>query len=88
MSDHIPLTVTIPIVEEYIQTKKQMIIKDSDEEKMLIKELIKSISSINTSDLLNIILLKNAVLTLACSMKRIWEENLKIINITKHSKSW
>jgi len=88
MSDHIPLTVTIPIVEEYIQTKKQMIVKDSDEEKMLIKELIKSISSINTSDLLNIILLKNAVLTLACSMKRIWEENLKIINITKHSKSW
>ena len=88
MSDHAPFTVTIPIVKEHIQTKKRIIVKDSDEEKMFIEELIKSISSINISDLLNVDLLKNPVLTLTHSMKRIWKENLKVVNITKHSKSW
>jgi len=71
MLDHAPLTITIPIVKEHIQTKKRMIVKDSDEEKMFIEELIKSISSINTSDLLNVDLLKNPVLTLTHSIKRI-----------------
>jgi len=65
-----------------------MNIKDSNEEKAFVKELIKAISLINTSNLSNADLLENIVLTLACFMKRIWEENLKVINITKHSKSW
>ena len=88
MSDHAFLTVTIPIIKVYIQTKKQMIVKDNDEEKTFIEELIKSISSIDTSNLLNVDLLENIVLILACSIERIWEENLKVINIIKHSKSW
>jgi len=65
-----------------------MNIKDSNEEKAFVKKLIKAISLINTSNLSNADLLENIVLTLACFMKRIWEENLKVINITKHSKSW
>ena len=39
--------------------------------KTFVEELIKFISSIDTSNLLNIDLLKNIVLTLTCSMKRI-----------------
>jgi len=87
-SDYAPLTITILIVKEYIQTKKQMIVKDSDEKKTFINDLIKTIRSINISDSLDVKSLENVVLTLAHSMEKIWEENSKIINITKHSKSW
>ena len=88
ISDHAPLIITIPIIKEHIQTKKQMIVKDSDEEKTFIEKLIKTISSINTSNLSNVDSLKNVVLTLTCSIERIWKENLKVVNITKHFKSW
>ena len=88
MSYHTPLTTTIPIVKEYIQTKKQIIVEDSNEEKTFVEELIKTISLIDTSDLLNVNLLKNIILTLACSIERIWKENSKVINIIKHFKSW
>ena len=48
-----------------------MIIKNSNEEKAFVEKLIKAISSIDTSNLSNINLLKNIILTLACSMERI-----------------
>jgi len=65
-----------------------MIVKDRDKEKTFVNEIIKTISSINTNNLLDVELLENVVLTLTHSMKRIWEENSKVVNITKHSKSW
>ena len=60
-SDHAPLTVTIPIVEEYVHNKKYSIIKGSVEEKSFIKDLIKNIRTINTSNLTNIDSLENIV---------------------------
>ena len=64
-----------------------MIVKNSDEEKVFINNLIKTIRSIDTSDLLDVESLENVVLTLVCFMERIQEENLKIVNITMHSKT-
>ena len=87
-SDHTSFTITILIFEEYIQNKKRMIVKNSDEEKTFVNNLVKAIKLINISNLLNVKLLKNIVLSFARSIERIWEENLKMVNITKHSKSW
>ena len=45
-SDYAPLIISIPIIEEHIQTKKQIIIKDSEEERIFVKELIGAIKDI------------------------------------------
>jgi len=78
----------IPIVEEYIQTRKQMIVKDSEEESVFVKKLIEAFKDIDMSDLSNIEQLENVILSLVNSIERIWVKNSKSVNITKHSKSW
>ena len=60
-SDHAPLTVTKPIIEEYVYNKKYSIIKGSVEEKSFIKDLIKDIRTINISNLTDIDSLENIV---------------------------
>jgi len=70
ISDHIFLTITIPIVEEHFQTKKCMIVKNSGKEKLFIKKLIRVINLVNTSDLLNSDSFKICVFNLTHFMKK------------------
>ena len=88
MSDHAPFTITIPIVEESVNTTKCSIIKDSEEKASFVKEVTISIRNLNTSNLLDITSLDRVVNEFASIVNSAWEKNSKIINVTKHSKSW
>jgi len=86
--DHAFLTVTIPIEEQLSNNQKCSITKDSEKEMSFIKNLIKNISSINTSNLSDIKSLENVIDLLTYIIERAWNKNFKIVNISKHSKSW
>ena len=88
ISDHTLLTIIIPIIEEYIQTKKWMIVKESKEEYIFVKKLIEVIKNIETNNIPDVDHLNSIILEFTSLMENIWIKNLKIINITKHSKSW
>ena len=52
-SNYASLSVSITIKEEYIQERKQIIIKNNEKEKRFINELRDKINNINTSNILN-----------------------------------
>ena len=87
-SDHTSLTITIPIKEQHTHNRKHSITQDSMEEKLFIKDTIKDISTINTSNLSDIKSLENVIDSFTIAIKKAWEKNSKIINISRHSKSW
>ena len=86
--DYVSLTVTIVIEEQLSNNRKHSIVKGSKEEMLFIKDLIKNISSINIFNLSNIKSLENVIDLLAYIVKRAWDKNSKIVNISKHLKSW
>ena len=69
--------VTISIIEKHIQTKKQMIVKDSEKKSVFVKKLIEFFKDIDTSILSNVEQLENVILSLANLMERIWVKNSK-----------
>ena len=60
----------------------------AEKKKHFVNKLTKAIRDIDTSDLSNIDFLEHSVQVLAHTIDRICGKNSKIINITKHSKSW
>ena len=86
--DHVPLTINISIFKEHIQTRKRMLVKNSNEEKFFIKELIEAIEGLNMENIQSKKILEQIVQLFASNTERIWYKHLKVINITKHSKDW
>ena len=87
-SDHTPLTIVIPIVEEHVQTKKHTIVKDSDKEHTFVKKLTKVLRNIDTSNITDMDCLNSIVIYFTSSVENIWAKYLKIINIIVYSKNW
>ena len=88
MSNHAPLTITIPIVEEHIATWIRTIAKNSEEEEEFIKEIIVVFSKLDTLNISDIPKLEKVVLNFANIVDHTWMKYFKLANIMKYSKSW
>ena len=80
--------ITISIAEENINLHKRTITKNSNEEESFIKEVIASVTKLDTSNISDIPELERVVNNFANIVDSAWMKNSKIINITKHMKSW
>ena len=87
-SDHAPLMIIILIVEEHTITHKRTIAKNSNEEVEFINEVIASFAKVDVLNVVNISELEKAVSNFANIVDCSWMKYLKLVNITKHSKSW
>ena len=88
ISDYAPLLITISIAEENINLHKRTITKNSNEKESFIKEVITSVTKLDTSNISDIPELERVVNNFANIVDSAWMKNSKIINITKHVKSW
>ena len=77
LSDHTPLTVTIPIAEEYITSSKLSIPKKSEEEAAFVKKATAVIKNLDIFNLTDSIKLENLVNLFRSRIKQAWEKNAK-----------
>ena len=66
----------------------QILVKGSDEEKQFIDNLIQVIKNMNTTSIHDAKSLEEVVQYLASKIEKIWFEHSKMVNITRHSKTW
>ena len=85
-SDHVPLIIEVGIKEENIDYTFQAIKKDSEEEEAFIRDIIKGIRNIDTSDLKNQADIQRCVTVLSTTFKDTWSIHSITKRITKHSK--
>ena len=77
LSDHTPLTVTIPIAKEYITSSKLSIPKKSEEEAAFVKKATAVIKNLDIFNLTDSIKLENLVNLFRSRIKQAWEKNAK-----------
>ena len=87
-SDHALLSITVPIVDEIINTSKLSIQQNSEQETAFIREVISGVKNLNTLNISNKKCLENTVNNLNLLINQVWNKNAKQTRITKHSKQW
>jgi len=80
--------VSIIIEEEFVQERKQTIIKNSEEEKEFINKLKVNISNMNTTNVLDSNTLEYLTQSFFSIAENFWNKYSKMDNITKCSKAW
>ena len=88
LSNHAPLTISIPITEENIISSRLAILKNSEEEAAFVKEAIVIIKNMNTSNLMDRDKLNDIVNLLELKIEQAWDKNTKQMRIMKHFKQW
>ena len=78
----------ITILNKIINMHKSTIQKNSIEEELFVKDIISAIKNLDVLNLLDIPSLEKAVNNFAKNVDNVWSKNMKLTNITKHSKSW
>ena len=87
-SDHVPLVIDIPILEEIIQTSKLAISPNSEQETKFIKDVISNFNKLDTSNIEDIDELDQIVNQLSVIVEQMWFKNAKKSRFSKHSKQW
>jgi len=87
-SDHAPLSITISIINEVINTSKLSIQQNSEQEIVFVKEVILIFKNLDTSNITDKECLENTVNNLDSLINQMWNKNVKQTRITKYSKQW
>ena len=87
-SDHAPLIIDIPIVDEFISMSKFAIPPNSEHETNFIKDVISNFSKLDTSHIENTNNLESTVNQLRVIVDQMWVKNTKKSRYSKHSKQW
>ena len=87
-SDHTPLSIEIPIIEEVIQSLKFTIHSKSDQEMAFVGEVTSSFKKLDTSTIDDSNKLESIVNQLGAIIDQAWKKNAKKSRISKHSKQW
>jgi len=87
-SNHAPLSIDIPIIDEVIQSSKLIIHLKSNQESAFVEEVISSFKSLDTSIINDSNELESIINQLGAIIDQAWKKNAKKSRISKHSKQW
>ena len=87
-SDHAPLTITIPIIDEFINTSKLLIPPNSKQETAFVEDIISIFKNLETTNITNKDNLESIINHVETSINQVWTKNAKCSRFSKHSKQW
>ena len=87
-SNHIPLTITIPISDEIISTSKLSILQNSEQETVFVEEVILNFKNLDTSNIIDKDNIEYTIKHLEALIEQAWTKNTKKLRIMKHFKQW
>jgi len=85
-SDYAPLTVTIPLSKEIVQTSKLILAPKSDQESGFIKDVISNFKGLDMTSIEDSDKLDRVIKQFSLIIDNVWKKNAKKSRISKHSK--